>query len=193
MRMARLDGGGLWMGEQSFYFHCPSQIRAARAIEAQLDGGVEEIVAWSHETPFSPGRSRTLEGVPHSDGSTFSDGTLYAGVGFSLTVAAAAPLRGTQLVVTGDAAALRGGERFSISHPTMGLRRYVIGRVDGNVLTIRTPLREALTGGERMDFDRVGCVVRLLNPDEFLGAVSLNSDVAAVAKWVESFNALVPS
>lgn len=191
MRMARLDGGGLWMGEQSFFFACPEQIRVARAIEALMDGGASEIVAWSHELPFMP--QGGVPAVPHSDGSPFSDQSLYAGLGFTLRAVGPAPLRATRLTVSGDLSRLRGGERFSIIHPTMGYRRYQLGKIEGSEITIRTPLREALTGNETLDFGRVGCVCRMINADEFMGALKLNNTVAAVAKWMESFDGLVPS
>lgn len=187
MSLAKLDGGGLWMGEQSFLLHCPDQIRAARALEAQMDGGVEEVIAWSHEDPFSPGAG--YPGVPHSDGTPFSDTSLYAGGGFSLTVRSPASLRSTALTVLSGTDNLRGGERFSIVHPRMGTRRYQIGSVVGDKVTFRPPLREALQGGETMDFGRVGCVSRLANPNEFMGALRLNGHVPVVAQWVESFNA----
>lgn len=186
-RLAKLDGGGLWVGEQTFFLHEPDHVRLVRAIEAQMDGGVNQIVAYSHEDLFSP--MAVNSGLaPHSDGTPFSDGTLYRSPRFALIVGASAPLRGTFLKVRGDYQAIRGGEQFSILHPRMGKRRYRISKIEGDVISIRPPLREGLTGGEVMDFDLVGTVSRIANPEEFMGELQPLGRVTAVARWVESFD-----
>lgn len=184
-RLSRLDGGGLWVGEQNFYFHTPEQIRTARALEALMDGGATNIVAFSFEEPFSP--RTTGAPVGFSDGSKFSDGSQFAGVGFTISLGSDAVLRATKLTVPNASDALIGGERFSIIHPTMGRRRYTVGRVEGDELTIRPPLREATSAGTTLDFNRVGTVARLANPDEFLGALQLTRHIEATARWVEAF------
>lgn len=186
IRLAKLDGGGLWLGEQSFYLHCPDQVRAARAIEAAMDGGVNPVVAFSYEDAFSPLPSAL---TPHSDGTPFDDTGLYEGPGFSLNLAAPAALRATMVQVVGEFALLRGGEHFSIDHPVHGLRRYRIVRVEGDQVEIRPPLREAVPAGAVLDLSRVGCVVRLANPDEFFGALQVNHHTTVTAQWVEAFDA----
>lgn len=185
-RLARMDGGGLWIGEQTFLLHSRAQIKAARAIEAYLDGGVSNIVAWSYEQPFAP-TGLTLGTVPHSDDTPFSDDAEYLSAPIGGTVTADATLRATTLSVTAIAGAFEGGERFTIVHPTKGHRRYTIMRVDDDVITIRPPLREAVTVGTDLDFLRVGCVCRLANPDEFMGALNVAHHIEATARWVEAF------
>jgi hypothetical protein len=184
-RLSRLDGGGLWVGEQSFFFHTVEKIRVARALEALMDGGATPMIAFSFEEPFSP----LMTGAPvsFSDGASFGDGSLFAGVGFTISVSAGAALRSTSLVVSGASQSLLGGERFSIIHPTMGRRRYTVGRVDGDVLTIRPPLREGVVVGDTLDFNKVGCPCRLANPDEFLGALQVTRHIEATARWIEAF------
>lgn len=184
-RLSRLDGGGLWVGEQSFFFHTVEQIRVARALEALMDGGATPMIAFSFEEPFSP--RPTGERVGFSDGASFEDGSLFAGAGFALTVSGDAALRSTTLTVTGASTSLLGGERFSIIHPNMGRRRYTVGRVDGDTLTIRPPLREAVTAGSELDFNKVGCPCRLANPDEFLGSLQVTRHIEATARWIEAF------
>lgn len=185
-RMMRTDGGGLWIGEQTFLFNTRDQIKAARAIEASLDGGVGQIVAWSFEVPFAPGIV-TVPSVPHSDGTPFGDGSEYASVPHGAVTTASAALRATSLSITMISGVIQGGERFSIVHPTKGWRRYTIARVDGDTITIRPPLREAIDSGTEMNFIQVGCVCRLANPDEFMGALDGNHMIAATARWVEAF------
>lgn len=185
-RLARTDGGGLWVGEQSFLFHTPRQIKAARALEGILDGGVSNIVVWSFEEPFAPeGSESSLTG--HSDGSSFADGSLYVTVPIAATVSASASLRSTVLSVALTTGELEGGEQFSIVHPVRGWRRYRVVRVHGDQVTIRPPLREAVSVGTVLRFDRVGCVCRLANPQEFLGALGVDGLVDATARWVEAF------
>ena len=184
-RLNRLDGGGLWVGEQNFYFHTPDQIRAARALETMMDGGSAPVVAFSFEDPFAPGM--TGGASRFSDGAEFSDMTVFAGASFALNIAVAAAGRATTITVLNAGTSLRGGERFSIVHPTMGRRRYSIGRVEGDQVTIRPPLREAVLVGDELDFNKVGTVARLANPDEFLGALQLTRHIEATARWVEAF------
>jgi len=186
VRSARMDGGGLWVIEQEFFFHSRAQIKTARAIEAGLDGGTGEIIVRVFETPFAPVGS-VASTVPFSDDSTFSDGTEFGHVPSGATLTASAALRATTLSLTMIVGTLEGGERFSITHPTKGRRLYTISRVSGNDITIRPPLREAVTVGTELDFMQPSVVCRLANPDDFLGALDLNNNLTATAVWVESF------
>lgn len=186
---ARTEGGGLWVGEQEILVHGRDAIKAIRAIEASLDGGVGRMVVWSHDRPFAPG-SLTVGSVPHSDGSPFGDGSLYASAPAGATVAANAIKRATVLTIAMISGVIQGGENFSITHPTKGVRRYRIKSVDGAQITIRPPLREAVTVGDEINFLRVGCVCKLANPDDFLDALDAQRGaeiLVAQAMWVEAF------
>ena len=186
---ARADGGGVWVAEQSYVAAGRDAIKAARAIEASLDAGIGRIVVWSHEEPFAPG-DLTLASVPHSDGTPFGDGSLYASAPAGATVAADAALRATTLTVVMISGVIQGGENFSITHPTKGTRRYRIKSVDGDQITIRPPLREAVEAGSEINFLKVGCVCYLANPDDFLSALdgrSAGDLINIQASWVEAF------
>lgn len=185
-RLSRTDGGGIWVGEQSFLLSSRDQIKAARAIEAILDGGVGKIVAWSFEVPFAPG-DVTPAAVPHSDGAPFGDGTLYGSVPAGATVTADCPLRATHIPLTMLSGVLQGGEHFSIIHAVAGWRRYRVARVGDGYAEIRPPLREAIPSGTALYFVRVGLGVRLANPDEFFGALDPSRIVEVTARWVEAF------
>lgn len=186
VRSTRLDGGGLWVIEQDFLFHTPTQIKAARAIEAGLDGGSGEIIIRVFETPFAPSDAVPTE-VTFSDDATFSDDTSFLTVPTGATLTAAAALRATTLSLTMITGTLEGGERFSIDHATKGRRLYTVARVSGDDITIRPPLREACAIGDALDFAHPSCVCRLANPDEFMGAINTTRHVEATAIWVESF------
>ena len=185
----RTDGGGLWVGEQSFLVHGRDAVLLARAVEALLDGGVSPMVAWSYEEPFKPLGLDVLE-TPHDDGAFFDDGAGYeTGIGL-VTVVDDAALRATFITVELTDVGLRAGMRFSITHPTKGVRRYVIRSIEDDVLEIRPPLREAVTAGTALDFIDVGCLAWLANPDEFLGALDAQRGLKIVdvtAQWVEAF------
>lgn len=185
-RMSRTDGGGLWVGEQSFLLSTRAKIKTARAIEAMLDGGAGQIVAWSFEKPFAPAGLEAVS-VTHSDGSAFSDDMEYSSLPAGAVTTVGAALRATTLTVTMISGSLEGGERFSIVHPTAGWRRYTVARVDGNEITIRPPLREAVEAGSDLNFLQVGCVCRLANPDEFMGALGTDRMISATARWIEAF------
>lgn len=188
---SRTDGGGLWVGEQTYLIHGRDAIKAVRAVEAALDGGLGRMVIWSHEKPFAPG-DLTLAEVPHSDGAPFGDGSLYASAPAGATVAANAAKRATTLTIAMISGLIQGGENFSITHPTKGTRRYRVKGVDGDQITIRPPLREAVTVGEEMNFLRVGCVCWLANPDDFLDALDAQRGseiLMAQANWVEASDA----
>lgn len=186
--LGRADGGGLWVGEQTFVLNGRDAIKAARAIEACLDGGVGKIVAWSFEAPFAP-TGLTQSNVPHSDGAPFGDGSDYLGSPAGGFTTASAALRATRLQVS-VLAPLQGGEHFSIHHTTKGVRRYRIARIEGDGIEIRPPLREAITAGTELFFLRVGCLSRLMNPDDFIEALDSASGgdfTHAKAQWVEAF------
>lgn len=185
-RPSRTDGGGIWVGEQSFLLSSRDQIKAARAIEAILDGGVGKIVAWSFEGPFAPG-DLVPAVAPHSDGAPFGDGTLYRSVPAGAMTTAACPLRATHIPLTMLSGALQGGEHFSIIHAVAGWRRYRVARVGDGYAEIRPPLREAIPSGTALYFVRVGLGVRLANPDEFFGALDPSRIIEVTARWVEAF------
>lgn len=171
-RTARTDGGGFWVCDQTIFVHGRYAMKAARALEAALDGGVETIEVFARVDGF---------GVP-PEGVTW---------GPAITVDAAA-LRATTLTMNvANAAPLEGGERFSITHPTKGRRLYVVASVGSmtgfdQIVTIRPPLREAITT-EVPDFVAPSCVMRLANPDEFSGAMDVTRTMSLSPTWVEAF------
>lgn len=176
--VARIDGGGFWVAELSaVVLSQADHIRAWRALEALLDGGVTEVVVPSCESRTAPwpvvdGVKITSYGsIPHSDGTLFSDGSGYYQPVIDCEVVSAANLRATSLVLSFNyGGPLRGGEAFSLEHPTKGHRRYHVGSVVINdsgqsVVTIRPPLREAVAADTPVNFDRPKCTMRLAASD----------------------------
>lgn len=199
-RLTRTDGGGLWTcSADGIELVTAQQIKTARALDFMLDGGAALIEVPAFEYPFQPRPidAVTQAPVPHSDGSSFDDGSLY-GAGRTMTVVLAvdAPLRATTLRILPIALGpLEGGEKFTIVHPIRGARKYGIGRVTpiagdpaGAIdITIRPPLREAAPARTDLDFDRPRCVMRLANPDVWLSPLDALHEMTAAPVWVEAF------
>lgn len=173
-RQARNDGGGIWVcWMNDIAVETPEQLRLARGLEARLDGGATEIIVPAFEGPV---------GVMPQDGAWQGD----------YEIATAAALRATEIEV-GITVGLPLGEgmKFSIVHPTMNKRLYVIAAASAVVagvqtLTIRPPLREAVTD-EAVDLNDLGCLMKLANADDFLGALDAQHESTANAVWVEAF------
>lgn len=181
-------GAGLWVCEMSgIWLHRREQLMAARALDMILDGGLTPIVVGSCEAAFAPW-ARPSVPVPHADGAPFSDETFYAGAAPTGVISADAPLRATSVtMVLPERATLIGGEVFGLRHPNRAERRYQIGRVNGDRVTFRPELREAVLAGTTVHFHDPGCVMRLANPDEFFTAIrsSRTADLSPV--FVEAF------
>lgn len=178
-RKARTDGGGLWTCEQAnIELYSTEQLLAASALDVQLDGGVTRIIVPCFSWPLRP--------VP-------------AGVSWSVEVSLAedAPLRASVLsVIVTSGRPLIGGEPFSMVHATHGKRLYRVrdaepaqmsGGVMTQAITIRCPLREATTAGAPLDFETPGCVMRLVNPENWLSPLDPAHEQSASPIWVEAF------
>lgn len=178
MPVARIDGGGLWKSTLTAVgVYTADRRRAFRAFSAIADGGAQPIILPCIETYDAPwpivngAPQRALPASPHSDGSTFSDGTSYDNSMIAAKVTVQAALRATSLIVqmiAGDN--FHGGEHFAIDHPTNRWRLYrvrtAVLNTDGTwAITFRPPLREAIPLGTFLEFDRPKCVMRLARPD----------------------------
>ncbi len=171
----RTDGGGLWVCEQEFLLTTNPQIKAAAAFDASMDSGSRSVNLPVRVEKTTPGLG------PH----------VYA-------VDEAAALRATTIKLKNYGSltlqALSGGEDFTLVHPTLGPRKYRVASVVStagavHTVTIRPPLREAAAINLNADFDGVSCIMRLANPDDFVGPSDPGPTVTLKALWVESFDA----
>lgn len=171
--MARLDGGGLWTCTlQDVQVSTPDHIRAWRALSALLDNGATPVILEARDERAGPWPATGSAGLTatNDDGSTPGDGSVYASDVIAAALTADAALRATRLQISiENAAALAGGEFFSILHDTFSHRLYRIGAVEQSgttaTVTIRPPLREATAAGTPLDFDHPRCVMQLATPD----------------------------
>jgi hypothetical protein len=155
------DGGGYWQLDCTNGKTLDRQQGLAwRAITEALDGGATAVNVYICERLFQPVGALTT--VPHSDGAPFSDGSEYVSSGADYTATADAALRATSITIDGiSEKPLIGGELFSIQHPNWGWRAYRIIGIDGDTITFRPPLREAIEAGTPLEFDSPRCQMRL--------------------------------
>ena len=191
----RLDGGGIWMATLSdLQVSTPDQVRVYRALEALLDGGARPVVLTRRDTLFYPApvdafgaRVTGFADVSCDDGAYLDDGSGFYTSTVDATADAAA-LRATTLTVTITVgSALKGGEVFSIEHATYSHRMYTVAKVDGSQITIRPPLREAITGSTRLEFDYPKCVMQLSSTSEMDLPMELRTYGQTTVKFLESF------
>lgn len=173
----RTDGGGFWtVTLAGVELLSPDQIRAWRAWEDHLDGGVTKVLVPVPDVRQAP---RTMAGgilaspsrlVATSGNPYFPEATAFATPFVVARTTQPAPLRATAVTIEVERGhRLRGGEVFAITHPTQGRRCYRTGRILGRsgqiaTVTIRTPLREAIAANTACDFDWPSLVCTLV-PD----------------------------
>lgn len=159
------DGGGRVVLEMSdFDLDDPEVANAWDMLDALMDGGLVPM-----SVSFCDGRHQPayyFDGVPHSDGSPFSDESLYETPGTDVKLAVDAPLRASVIQI--DIALLNGSPRgwFSIDHVTWRNRAYKVAEVIAETATtatirIRPTLREATVAGTGLDFANPRCTMRL--------------------------------
>lgn len=191
--IARIDGGGLWTCTLTdVQVSTADQVRVWRALSAALDAGATPLALEARDelgAPWPTAGSTALTAL-NDDGSGPDDGSDYVNSVIDARTVAAAALRATTLTINVDnAAALKGGEFFSIEHETQSHRLYRISAVRqiGNAATIqfRPPLREAIETGTRIEFDRPKCVMMLAAPDAMDLALTRRFHGQATVKFVE--------
>lgn len=159
------DGGGrVALTLQDFDLDEPEVARAWDAIDAWMDGGLRPMIVPFCDAVHQP--ALFFDGVPHSDGTPFSDESLYETPGTDVSLAVDAPLRATVIQV--DVASLNGDPLgwFSIDHATWRHRAYKVAEIIAQTATtatisIRPPLREATVAGTAIDFASPRCVMRI--------------------------------
>ncbi|MGX9144975.1 hypothetical protein [Mesorhizobium sp. 128a] len=153
-------------------------VLAHRAVAALLDGRMGSILIplcrAYQPVPAGAVAAGLYDEVPHSDLAFFDDDTGYVGTVIDVVAAANAAARATTLMVTVNYAGdVQPGQHFSISERLYRIRTF--DAVTGT-MTIRPPLREAVTAGGRLEFDSPICRMRLLND----GGMDLE---LAMRKW----------
>lgn len=195
---AAWDGGGWWSAElEGIDLGDAQALRAIRALLLQARGGVKRWIVPMLDYPLSP----ALTTVPHGDGTPFSDSGEYVSGAVVAELAASAALRATTLQIQLDPATagpLQGGEAFTIVHPDVGPRIYMVARIDDvtdDVYTVFTlpPLRQAASAGDACDFDIPRCVMKLDDAgSEAWPWIGPGWDGKTTLRFIEAFDNLTP-
>lgn len=155
--------------------------RTFDAIAQYLGGrsGIIAVPAWSIDTaPYASGCYEEPPEVPHSDGASFSDGSLYWQGAVSIVSVGVTPIGATtmKLKLIKGAADLS-GVRFSYRHALYQTGR--VESVDGDVWTVRISpsIRAEIPDGADLEFDRPTCLCRL-SSDDGMQRVGNNTGVA---------------
>lgn len=193
-----LDGGPVWrLSLGGIILRDTAQLRTARALEAALDSGATPIDVGPCDCVFAPlPDGASFSRVTHSDSSSFSDASLYEGGPITAEFASSAALRAVSVTLDlTTAATLQGGEQFSVNHPTVGRRMYRVIMITGGSdevpqVKIRPPLREAVTAGDEIDFNRPSCLMRLSGVGGFGVPIQYGRWAEVSAEFVEYFGAL---
>lgn len=156
------DGGGRWfadLGDADLFTR--DRVLLWRGFKSAIRYGAVPFVFPVCDIRHQPTKGRVS--VPHSDGSSFSDDSLYGSGDCEAVTTADAVLRATQVsleLTTGKP--VIGGERFTIDHPAMRHRCYQIGQVlSPTTFQFHPPLREAVPAGTQVDFNNPRCVMRV--------------------------------
>jgi len=160
------DGGGRVALEMSdFDLDEPEVAIAWDAIDAYMDGGVQPMIVPLCDARHQP--AYYFDDVPHSDGTPFSDETLYQTPGTDVTLAADGALRATILTI--DITLLNGHPMgwFAIDHPTWRWRSYKVAEILDQTettatISVRPPLREAAAAGTVLDFQNPRCTMHIV-------------------------------
>ncbi len=170
-------GGYVICTLESCYVQAPQEHEYVNQLGARLNRSIRFInvpIKTDWMGPF-PTLDRwpqpIISGIPHSDGSRFSDGAGYSQATIYGTVTEAAALNAgiIKLQLTGNSRPLRMSDWFAIPHPTKGWRAYRywdVLNVSSDINPIYTialeiPLREAVLAGTRVELARPKCVMKL--------------------------------
>jgi hypothetical protein len=132
-----------------------AEVLAFRALGALLEGRLNPIlipVCRAYQpVPDGAVAEGLYDEVPHSDDTYFEDDTGHEGVVIDVEAAASAAVRASSMTVTVNyAGEIQSGQHFSIGERLYRVRTFDEGT---GALTFRPLLREAVTTGDRLNFD----------------------------------------
>lgn len=165
------NSAGIWTATyDSIPVYSSAMIRCWRALDALIEGrqGVISIPVW--DFPRSPSAADelgsniyNLSQAPYSDGALHSDYSGYQTTWTNVLVGENTAIGATTVTLTKNApyVTLEPGHRFSINDRLYQIRKIESQGDTTAVVTIRPPLREAITVGNIAEFDYPRLKVRL--------------------------------
>ena len=163
----RFDGGPFWtLSLTGMAIKTVAKIRLAKALQGLLDSGSPIEVGTSEAAFTVLAAGSTRDSVPFSDDATFDGGAEFAASPVTATITDDAALRATSLTFDQvGMAPLQGGEEFTVvtaSGPRMHRVIEVSGTAAQPTISFIPPLREAMTAGQALDFNRPRCVMKMV-------------------------------
>lgn len=189
-QVVNATGGGLWtLRLEGFKLRRPEEVRAWRRIQFGGHAGVYPINVSVCDLRHAPEKSR---GVPHSDLSPFSDGSLYVTGGRDFYTASNAGSRATAITVGfDDSEPPQGGEFFSLPYGDDRHSLHVITSVEklgtNYILRFVPPLRAAIPADTEIEFDKPMLTMRQAGPDAMSAALVMGKFMEPSATFVEYF------
>lgn len=189
-RTIRTDRGYWAIAYKGIALHDVQTRRYWNVLRNALNGrsGLVAVPAWSFDS--APWLAGTVHGrllTPHSDGSTFSDGSQYSQPGIIVELATAASIGDTEatlrLVYGIDDLS---GVRFSYQHALYETGR--VTAVDGADWTVEVfpEIRADIPEGAALELDLPTCLVHLATDREMDGSLSRGTFDKADVSFVEA-------
>lgn len=142
------------------------RVKAWRAIDNLLEGRLNPILVPIERRyqPYAAADEGLYEAVPHDDETYFDDGSGYLGMVIDVVAASNAAVRAVSMTVTVTYADdIQPGQHFSVGERLYRIRSF---DEDTGVMTFRPPLREAVSIGDRLEFDFPVCRMKLQTDSE---------------------------
>ncbi|WP_085044334.1 hypothetical protein [Ensifer aridi] len=163
-----------------------------RAISAKLRGRLYPILVpycgMYQPYPLDANGKRifTKPGIPHSDGALFSDESGYLSGVISAILVGSLPVRAVNGNITVNAAdAIQPGHVFSFGERMYEILDVTYTSETTATLTWQPPLREAVTAGTELNFDRPVCRMRLASDSEMQLQLDMNKRSFPTVNFVE--------
>ncbi|MBA3576179.1 MAG: hypothetical protein H0W39_00985 [Sphingomonas sp.] len=159
---------GIWKATLASVHINSRQTRLAfRAIDTLLEGRLNPILVplcrGDQPVPAGAVEAGLYGQIPHSDDAFFDDDSGYVGTVIDVVAAANVAARAVSMTVTVNYAGdIEPGQHFSVGERLYRVRSF---NEDTGAMTFRPPLREAVTAGERLEFDNPVCRMRLATDD----------------------------
>jgi hypothetical protein len=189
VEQTRASSGGLWRATLgSIPIMTREKRNIWRALEAQIQGRTNEVIVpvFSLDQPEVDGLTY-IKGIPHSDGSFFSNGAGYAQGVISAAFTSAAALRATQITIAIGGGSIEPGQYFSA--PTGRLYRIAsIVSTSGNDVTLNVwpPFREAVDAGISANFHWPTCKMKLASDDAMAAEFDLGRFASPSVEFIEA-------
>jgi hypothetical protein len=178
------SGGGVWRARLiSIPVVTETKRRVWRAIQAQTQGRAKEVLV----PVFCIDQPEMIGGIPHSDGTFFSDGSGYSQGSISAELTEDAPLRATQITLNVAGSSIDPGHYFEIGNGRLHTISALVEE-DGDEKTfdIWPPLREAATAGSSANFSDPKCRMRLATDDAMKAEFELGRFAFPTVEFIEA-------